>query len=121
MGHCGECHTPRDALGGLERDQWLAGAADGAEGDATPNITPDPETGIGAWSDDAIRSVLSSGMLPDGDFVGGAMAEAVEGFRHLTPADLDALVAYLRATPPVHNQIGKPTAAEGGASDDPWD
>jgi mono/diheme cytochrome c family protein len=121
MGHCGECHTPRGALGGLDHDLWLAGAADGAEGDATPNITPDAETGIGSWSDDAVRSVLSTGMLPDGDFVGGAMAEAVEGFRHLTPADLDAIVAYLRAVPPVHNQIGKPAAAEDEASDDPWD
>jgi len=121
LGHCGECHTPRDALGGLERDLWLAGAAEGAEGESTPNITPDPDTGIGVWSDDAIRDVLATGMLPDGDFVGGAMAEAVEGFRHLTPADLDAIVAYLRAVPPVHNRIGKAAPAEDEPDDNPWD
>jgi mono/diheme cytochrome c family protein len=121
MAHCGECHTPRDMLGGLERDLWLAGSADGAEGDATPNITPDKETGIGSWSDDAIERTLATGMLPDGDFVGGAMAEAVEGFRHLTPADLGAIVAYLRSVPPVRNQIGKPAPAASEDSGSAWD
>jgi len=112
VAHCGECHTPRDMLGGLDRDLWLAGTTAGPEGGGVPNITPDPETGIGAWSDSAIRSVLARGMLPDGDFVGGAMAEAVKGFKHLTDSDLDAIVAYLRAVPPVVNRIGKPPPAK---------
>jgi mono/diheme cytochrome c family protein len=112
VAHCGECHTPRDRLGGLDRDLWLAGTTDGPEGGSVPNITPDPETGIGRWSDGAIRSVLARGMLPDGDFVGGAMAEAGEGFKHLSDADLDAIIAYLRAVPPVVNRIGKPAPAK---------
>ncbi len=108
VAHCGECHTPRDGLGGLDRDLWLAGTKDGPEGRSVPNITPDPETGIGAWSDGAIKRVLGTGMLPDGDFVGGAMAEAGAGFKHLTDADLDAIVAYLRAVPAVINKVAAP-------------
>jgi mono/diheme cytochrome c family protein len=111
VAHCGECHTPRDGLGALDRGNWLAGTADGPEGGTVPNITPDPETGIGAWSDAAIKRVFATGMLPNGDFVGGAMAEAGEGFRHLRDADLDAIVAYLRSVPPVVNRVAKPEPA----------
>lgn len=118
LAHCGECHTPRDLLGGMDRDRWLAGTADGPEGGSVPNITPDPETGIGAWSDDAIRRVLRSGMLPDGDFVGGAMAEAGESFRHLTDADLDAIVTYLRGVPAIVNQV---TTTKPAASSSAWE
>ena len=118
LAHCGECHTPRDLLGGMDRDRWLAGTADGPEGGSVPNITPDSETGIGAWSDDAIRRVLRSGMLPDGDFVGGAMAEAGESFRHLTDADLDAIVTYLRGVPAIVNQV---TTTKPAASSSAWE
>jgi len=111
VGHCGECHTPRGALGALDRGHWLAGTTDGPEGRGVPNITPDPETGIGKWGDADIGRVLAMGMLPDGDFVGGAMAEAVDGFRHLTEADVAAIVEYLRAVEPVVNRIAKPKPA----------
>jgi mono/diheme cytochrome c family protein len=119
VAHCGECHTPRDMLGGVDRDRWLAGTTAGPDGGAVPNITPDRETGIGAWSDDAIRRVLRTGMLPDGDFVGGAMAEAGEGFRLLTDADLDAILAYLRSLPPVRNAVRKAEPATSTTSE--WD
>lgn len=105
VAHCGECHTPRGFLGGLDRDLWLAGTKEGPEGGVIPNITPDPATGIGRWSDDAIVRVLSLGMLPDGDFVGAGMAEAVDGFKHLSADDLAAIVTYLRALPPVENDV----------------
>lgn len=108
VAHCGECHTPRGALGGLDRDLWLAGTKDGPEGGAVPNITPDEATGIGRWSDGDIARVLRSGMLPDGDFVGGGMAEAGEGFKHLTDDDIAAMVAYLRALPAIANQVTAP-------------
>src|SRR5690606_23437381 len=56
LGHCGECHAPRGAMGAMDRDRWLAGTAAGPEGGKVPNITPHPGTGIGSWSDaDVLR------------------------------------------------------------------
>ncbi|MBI3707992.1 MAG: cytochrome c, partial [Proteobacteria bacterium] len=48
--HCGECHTPRNAMGGLKTSLAYAGTADGPEGERVPNVTTDPDTGIGKWS-----------------------------------------------------------------------
>jgi mono/diheme cytochrome c family protein len=107
LGHCGECHTPRTALGGLEHDRWLAGSAGGPVGKA-PNITPDKPTGIGDWSAADIVSALKIGMLPDGDFVGAEMADVVEyDTSRLTGADLKAIAAYLKSLPAVHNDVSK--------------
>src|SRR5262249_32385813 len=50
VAHCGECHTQRNVMGGLERGLWLAGNTSGPEGAKVPNITPEPGTGIGEWS-----------------------------------------------------------------------
>lgn len=98
-GHCGECHTPRDAIGGLKKDQWLAGAV-AAEGKGTvPNITGG-EGGIGDWSESDIATLLESGFTPDFDSVGGAMADVVENTAKLTPEDRAAMAAYLKAVPP---------------------
>ncbi|MFN4281269.1 MAG: c-type cytochrome [Alphaproteobacteria bacterium] len=102
LGHCAECHTPRGKLGGLVTAKWMAGSADGAEGESAPNITPDPATGIGEWSAEDIAFALKLGMKPDGDSLGGLMAEVVEnGTGKLTDADLAAMAAYLQALPPV--------------------
>ncbi|HEX7061599.1 MAG TPA: cytochrome c [Woeseiaceae bacterium] len=102
LGHCGECHTPRSRFGALERDRALTGNPDGPEGDKVPNITADPEDGIGEWSTRDIEYFLESGMLPDGDFAGGAMADVIdEGTSHLTDADRHAIAVYLKSlTPP---------------------
>lgn len=106
LSHCGECHTPRNFLGGLETGMVFAGNAKGPDGHAVPNITPDAETGIGKWSDGDIADVLKSGMTPDGDFVGGAMAEEVRNTTgKLTDADIRAMVAYLRSLPPIRNKV----------------
>jgi mono/diheme cytochrome c family protein len=106
LGHCGECHTPRGLLGGPRRNMELAGTAEGPEGGAIPNITPDPETGIGKWSAGEIADLLSSGLTPEGDIVGGAMAEVTETVTgKLTPDDIQAIVVYLRALPPIKNRI----------------
>lgn len=105
LGHCGECHTPRDALGGLDRERWLAGTTDGPDGDKVPNITPDAETGIGSWSASQITGVLRSGLLPDGDVVGAGMGEVVNnGTSRLTPEDRGAIAEYLQSQPPVLNR-----------------
>lgn len=106
LGHCGECHTPRNALGGLDASMAYAGNRKGPDGHSVPNITPDPETGLGKWSDGDIADVLKSGMTPDGDFVGGAMAEVVSNSTSkLTDADLRAVVAYVKALPPIRNKV----------------
>ena len=106
LGHCGECHTQRNRLGGLDTDAALAGNTRGPDNHAVPNITPDPDTGIGKWSDADLVDLLKQGMTPDGDFVGGAMAEVVRhSTRKLTDPDIRAVVAYLRSLPPVRNKV----------------
>ncbi len=106
LARCGECHTPRNALGALDRDLWLAGPAQGPEGQLAPNITPDRATGIGAWSSSEIVELLRSGLKPDFDDVQGAMAEATEhGFKHLREGDLAAIAEDLRALPPIANRV----------------
>lgn len=102
LGHCGECHTPRNALGGLNRDYWMAGSDDGAEGDAVPNITPAPKTGIADWEAGDIVQYLSIGMTPTGDFAGSLMTDVIEhNTSKLTEADVAAIAAYLKDLPPI--------------------
>lgn len=95
LGHCAECHTPRDALGGLDRSRWMAGApvADG-EG-RVPAITPAELT----WSAGDIASYLQSGFTPEFDTAGGAMAEVVRNTALLSDDDRAAIAAYLKALP----------------------
>ena len=86
-----------------------AGTAEGPDGDAVPNNTPDPDTAIGKWRDKDLIFLFQTSLLPDGDSVGGGMAEVVaNGTKHLSETDLEAIVAYLRALAPVRNKIGKP-------------
>jgi mono/diheme cytochrome c family protein len=101
-GHCSECHTPRNALGAPETDRFLAGTASGPEGKAVPNITPHEKDGIGKWSAGDLTFALQIGFLPDGDAVGGAMAEVVrEATAHLTPEDRAAIAEYLLSLEPL--------------------
>jgi mono/diheme cytochrome c family protein len=107
LGHCGECHTPRNAMGAMEDSMFLAGART-AEGDTAPNITPDPATGIGGWSESDIVQALKIGMTPDGDFLGSAMTEVVNnGTSALTDADLKAMAVYLKSIPAVQHKVEK--------------
>jgi mono/diheme cytochrome c family protein len=101
-GHCGECHTPRNFLGAVDNGRMLAGSPNGPEGKAVPNITPDPDKGIGKWSQGEVAFLLEIGMAPDGDFVGGGMNEVVENSTSkLTAEDRAAIAAYLRTVPAV--------------------
>ena len=103
--HCGACHTPRTALGGTNDDLYLAGSAQGPEGEKVPNITPDATTGIRDWSDGDLLFLLKAGMMPDGDVVSGSMAEVVqESTRRYTDEDIAALIAWLRAIPAIENR-----------------
>ena len=98
-GHCAECHTPRTFYGVLEPEHAFAGAQLGKE--KVPNITSDPNAGLGKWSASDIGTVLKLGMTPDGDFVGSDMAKIVNnGTSKLPDADLEAIVTYVKSLPP---------------------
>ena len=99
LGHCGECHTPRNALGGMQTGKWLAGAPNPAGKGRIPNITP----GALDWSEGDIAEYLSSGFTPDFDSVGGHMAKVVEETSKLPPEDRAAIAAYLKRVPPIPN------------------
>jgi mono/diheme cytochrome c family protein len=100
LGHCGECHTPRNLLGGLDKDREFAGNTNAPDGKRVSNITPHLKKGIGGWSENEIVDLLRDGSLPDGDFVGGSMTEVVKNSTsHLTDSDLKAIAIYLKALP----------------------
>jgi mono/diheme cytochrome c family protein len=111
VGHCGECHTPRTVTMATDNRRFLAGNPTGPEDQAMPNITPDRDTGIGAWSVEEIADYLGTGNKPDGDVAGGLMAEVIDGtlagYKDLTEADRLAIAQYLKSIPAVRNKIGK--------------
>jgi mono/diheme cytochrome c family protein len=97
-GHCGECHTPRTALGGLSKDKWLAGGPN-PEGEGTiPDITPGSQA-IGSWTVADIASYLETGFTPDFDSVGGSMVKVQQNMAKLSAEDRNAIAAYLKAIP----------------------
>lgn len=101
LGHCGECHTPRNFLGATKRSRHLAGAKVG-EGTSSPNLTP---TRLKKKSDAEVKDFLQTGMTPDGDVAAESMAEVVRNTTgKLAPEDLDALLAYLRSLPPLPDE-----------------
>jgi len=104
VAHCGECHTERYPTGGLVRSRWMAGVKNGLQGETAPNLTQDPKTGLGGWSDEDISFLLTSGLKINGDVVGSKMYEVVEnGTSKLQKDDLEALLKYLKNLPPIHN------------------
>ncbi len=99
LGHCGECHTPRNFMGGPRKDRFLAGGK-GPEGKDIPNLTP--ATLKKKWGDKELADFLSAGITPDGDVPAAAMGEVITNTTgQLTPADLAAMIAYLRSLPPI--------------------
>ena len=74
-------------------------------GNLVSNIMSDIEIGIGKWSHQEISDVLQIGMLPDGDFTGGAMAEVTENMAKLTDKDLNAIATYFLSLPAVRNKV----------------
>jgi mono/diheme cytochrome c family protein len=98
LGHCGECHTPRNLGFGMERGKELAGEE--LQGWRAYNITPDPKYGIGAWSDAQIVRYLQTGFADGHASASGPMGEAVShSLQFLKAEDLAALVTYLRSVP----------------------
>jgi mono/diheme cytochrome c family protein len=101
LGHCGECHTPRNFLGGPKTSRFLAGGK-GPDGKDVANLTP---TRLKKWSDKELQDLLTTGIDPEGDVVAEAMGEVVRNTTsQLTPADLNALIAYLRTLPPIPDE-----------------
>jgi len=95
LGHCSECHTSRNQLGGPVTDKWLAGAPSPDGKGRIPDITP---TGLG-WSVAEIADYLETGFTPDFDTVGGQMVEVVENTSRLSPEDRRAIAVYLTELP----------------------
>ncbi len=121
LAHCGECHTPRNFAFALDNRKKFAGAV--TAGWKAYNITSDKDTGIGGWSDDQIFAYLAQGHAMGRGTAAGPMGEAVDqSFSQMAPADIRAVVSYLRSIPPVKSSepatIAPPAPAapkEGGA------
>jgi len=102
---CGNCHTPQGPDGPLPGMELAGGLVieDPAFTVRPPNITPDPETGIGTWTDDQIIAAIREGRRPDGRIIGPPMPIGL--YRQMSDRDVQALVAYLRQVRPVRNQV----------------
>ncbi|HEX2335482.1 MAG TPA: cytochrome c [Hyphomicrobiaceae bacterium] len=108
LGHCGDCHTPRNILFGLNNKRKFAGAI--IQGWKAYNITPDRDWGIGSWSDEQLEGYLSTGHALGRGSAGGPMSEVVDNsLRHLSAPDLKAIVTYLKSVP--HDGDGTDIAA----------
>jgi mono/diheme cytochrome c family protein len=95
MGHCGECHTPRNLAFALNNRQKFAGAVQA--GWRAYNITPDRTSGVGTWSETEMVRYLSTGHADGRGTASGPMGEAVDAsLSHLTANDLAAMATYLR-------------------------
>jgi mono/diheme cytochrome c family protein len=106
--HCGECHTPRNMLGGFKQSQHLAGNPDGVDDAKVPNITPDRETGIGKWTENDLVYYLETGATPDGDYAGDTMADVIDNSTsQLTADDRRAIAVYIKSLPAVEQAIRK--------------
>jgi len=100
LAHCGECHTPRNLAFALDNWRKFAGAV--AAGWRAYDITSDKNTGIGSWSDEEVFAYLAKGHAMGRGTASGPMGEAVDhSFSQMEPADIRALVIYLRSIPAV--------------------
>jgi mono/diheme cytochrome c family protein len=116
LGHCGDCHTPRNLLQGPSEDKF-AGAR--IEGWWAYNITPARNAGIGGWSDAELEQYLATGVGPGHGRASGPMAEVVQNSPSLlTPGDRKAIVTYLRSVPPIERGASQPRDTWGGPAAD---
>jgi mono/diheme cytochrome c family protein len=99
LGHCAECHTPRNLGFGLEHGKELAGEE--LQGWRAYNITPDPTYGIGSWTEGETAQYLKTGHADGHGSASGPMGEAVaHSLQFLNAEDVTSLVTYLRSLPP---------------------
>src|SRR5712672_2023915 len=112
LGHCAECHSPRNFLGGIIAAQRLAGGPN-PEGEGwVPNIT---QKGLAEWSENDIAYFLETGQTPDGDTAGGAMVRVIKNTSQLPPEDRAAIAEYIKSLPPVE---GPPRPKKAKKDDD---
>ena len=98
LGHCAECHSPRNLLGGIIAAQRFAGGPN-PEGEGwVPNIT---QKGLGDWSEKDIAYFLETGQTPDGDSAGGSMVRVISNTSQLPAEDRAAMAEYLKSLPAV--------------------
>lgn len=112
IGGCFDCHTPGYFFGKPDMSRYLGGSDVGFEIPGLgvfvgPNLTPDKETGLGAWTAEQSATVLTTGVRPDH---GRILAPIMpwRAFANLTHADVMAIVAYLQSLPPVKNKVPGP-------------
>jgi mono/diheme cytochrome c family protein len=97
-GHCAECHSPRNILGGLDSGKRFAGGPN-PEGEGwVPNIT---QARLKEWSEGDFIDLLATGMTPEGDSVGSTMTPVVRNTSQLSPEDRKAMAVYLKSLAPV--------------------
>jgi mono/diheme cytochrome c family protein len=106
---CGNCHTPRDAAGKPIAKMALAGGFEFDDGPiahvVVRNITPDPETGIGKWTEAEIVTALRKGRRPDDTVIGPPMP--IRFYRQISDRDAAAIAAYLRSLKPISHAVGR--------------
>jgi mono/diheme cytochrome c family protein len=109
IGACGNCHTPRDTAGKPIAGRELAGGFEfddpGVGHIVGTNITPDPETRIGNWSEVEIVTALRDGRRPDGSIIGPPMP--IPAYRQLSDGDAAAIAAYLKSLKPVRQAVAR--------------
>ena len=98
FGHCAECHSPRNRLGGIIASQRFAGGPDPEGKGWVPNIT---RKGTSDWSQKDISYFLETGQTPDGDSAGGSMVPVIKNISQLSANDRDAIAEYIKSLPPV--------------------
>ncbi|MFN4156275.1 MAG: cytochrome c [Paracoccaceae bacterium] len=104
LGHCGECHTPRNDFLAVHDDRYLSGEE--MDGWLAPNLTPDPVTGLGVWSEKDVVDYLRTGFAGNVVQAAGPMADVVRhSTSHLEEDDLVAIAAYLRTLPAIASGV----------------
>jgi mono/diheme cytochrome c family protein len=103
-GHCAECHSPRNMLGGIVSGiRFTGGPAPDGDGNV-PNIT---QFRMKSWSVADIADFLDSGMTPDGDSAGGSMVDVVRNTSQLSKEDRQAMAVYIKSLPAVEGRASK--------------
>lgn len=107
LGHCAECHSPRNALGGIIAAQRFAGGPNPESKGWVPNIT---QKGLADWSENDLAYFLETGQTPEGDTAGGSMARVIRNTALLSAEDRKAMALYLKSLPAVDGPPRPPRA-----------
>jgi mono/diheme cytochrome c family protein len=110
LGHCGLCHTAKNAMGGDETTRALQGGA--LQGWYAPNLTDDPRTGLGDWSVDDVIAYLKTGHNNVSAATGPMSDVIVHSTSQMTDADLRAIAVYLKDQPAPSGESPKPVSGE---------